>query len=130
MNHGEKLALIKERNFKTYSDFGKYVDVSSDWILGIVKKGTATMTDITNFIKISVKMKYPLDWLLIDRPNDDIVVIDDLRENDLLVKLNELQKLVDESEDVYFNDTLLSKESTRLASDGIKVLKQLINSGI
>lgn len=67
---------------------------------------------------------------LADKPDDDIVILDDLRENDLLIKLNELQTFVDESEDLYFNDVELSQDTSKLASDGIKVLKQLINSGI
>ena len=131
MTTGKKIALLKERlGYKDYQRFGEAIGVSGGWLLDQTKKTELTIVNIEMLKKVAVKCNVSLDWLLIDKPDDDIVILDELRENDLLIKLNELQQFVDESKNLYFNNVELSKDTSKLASDGIKVLKQLINSRI
>lgn len=131
MTTGLKIALLKERlGFKNYREYGDFVGLSGDWLLDITKKAAITTVDVTRLVKIAVKCKVSLDWLLIDKSNDDIIIVDHLDNNDLLVKLNDLQQFVNESDTVFFKGILLNENTTQLTSDGIKVLKQLINSRI
>ncbi len=129
MNIGQKITLLKDgAGFKNYKEFGDFVGLSNDWCLELSKKQEITSIDVTRLMLIATKFNVSIDWLLADIDGEDISSNEQFPEDDIASMLNKIQSKIANGSS--FEGTPISKDISKLAYDGIDVVKKLIRQNL
>ncbi len=132
MNIGEKISMLKDSlGFKSYTEYGKAVDLPGDWLLQLSKKEVVTTVDVTRLIKIAGYHNISLDQLLgvnEGGENNTINLKKDLPDNDIFKMIEDIQ--IELKDNAKFMGYEMNKECKNIAFDSLEILKGLIKSNL